>query len=169
MLHMFVTSRVSSTLKVRSWIPSHLLLPAKLMNSTLFVKAFLTSSLSTEKPANNTKRKYLISELSSWPPPKVQLVYLPILGSTLDLAPSVFLRLPLGLLSHIQSLSWEGLCATLLLIAIGTVNMNGSMTGILEADRECAPEPSLSIAKLINALPHPPSLTLHCVMGPQLT
>src|SRR5258708_19916854 len=78
------------------------------MNSTSFVKAFMTSRLSMEKYANNMRRKFLVSGQNSWQPARAQPAAHPISASTLAPALLVFLPQPPDLPSHIQTRTWEG-------------------------------------------------------------
>jgi len=93
------------------------------MNSTSFVKAFMTSRLSMEKYANNMRRKFLVSGQNSWQPARAQPAAHPISASTLAPALLVFLPQPPDLPSHIQTRTWEGRHATPPLTETETVNV----------------------------------------------
>jgi hypothetical protein len=72
----------------------------------------MISRLSTEKYVNNMRRKFPVSEQSSWRPVKAQLACLPISASMLVPALQVFLPPLLDPPYHTQILSWEGLRVT---------------------------------------------------------
>jgi len=107
----------------------------------------MTSRLNTEKYANNTKKKYLVSGQSLWRPARAQLASPQISASTLAPALPVFLRPPPAPPYHIQTTLWEDPPVTLPLtaataIATVTVIVNGTVT-VKEAfskERESATE-----------------------------
>src|SRR6266850_614669 len=91
----------------------------------------MTSRLNTEKYANNTKKKYLVSGQSLWRPARAQLASPQISASTLAPALPVFLRPPPAPPYHIQTTLWEDppvtlplTAATAIATAIATESVN---------------------------------------------
>jgi hypothetical protein len=158
----FATSGMSLTPKVCHLISSYVFpqlqlssiqSPARSMNSTSFVKAFMTSRLSMEKYANNMRRKFLVSGQSLWPPARAQLVALPISASTLAPGPLVFLPQPLVPPSHIQTPSWEDLHATLPLTETETetANVIEAFSNEIESATEIVTARPRSVSVSVNA------------------